>query len=345
MKLRHLIFTLVCALCLSRCIDSGEWKPGTPVDLDIRIGTRSLTEAGNAYENTIRRIRVMAFNNGTGTIDANEYDQAGGGFNPLPIEMIVQVISGEKIICVLANEPVALSATLDGIGSLTDLMDLSMDDDMNVLGELPMTLIHRENIRPGMGGVKLNIERLVGKVRMTIKKDADNSYPVTVKSIQVVNAAQDSRIMPGNPTPADLGSLAAEAVNQVLSVGTDIDMAPLYLYEHYWGTGDVEDAKKNGAATLVEVKVDIERTLGSPEEVIARIPLIGAFDENGYNVYAVIRNTVSSITATVYGDGIMVRYTVLPWEEDEYEKTVGENDENYIVIPWVSPNEYDRELQ
>lgn len=345
-----LFASLVVLFCC--CSNNEGGTPSLPVDLDIRVGAnvRSGMDNGSAAERVIERIRVMVFYKSSGLLDVQGYDEHPGGFTIVPVQLNLTVQSGEKIFCVIANEPPVLKGTLDGIKKLNEVTALSMQDEhtYNIPGALlPMTLKKQELILPGRDAgdpVELPVARALGKVRMKIIKDAGNPHQVALNSVKVIRTPRLSRILEGNavsPTAANLSDdLPAQTTflpdNEVTAL-SPLKPDSLYLYEHYWGLGAEESAA--GSATSVEVKITMKSELQT-----YRIPLIGAY-QNGYDVYAVVRNTIADLTVTVFPDGLRISYEVMPWATVDHEKAPGEEDSPVSVTQWITPAEYEHELE
>lgn len=350
-QLRYIYGLLLLASLWGCTREKAEFAAGIPVDLEVRVGaTRALTEAGSADECRIERIRVMVFFRDNGALDAQIYDEHPGGFTSVPITKDMTVMSGDKVFCVIANEPTELKNTLDDITALNDLLALTVADETkyNTAGEsLLMTVVRETRILVHhTDPVLLPIARAVGKVRMKLEKDPSNPWTVTLKSVQVVNTPASSRLMEGNPVVPTLTALTAETTftPDEVTDHTPLEMTPLYLYEHYWGIGTAEKASEDGEATSLEIVVEVEKDPGSPVTETYRIPLIGAF-ENGDPVYSVVRNTIADLTV-MYNEKLKIIYTVLPWEEDEYEKIPGQDEpNNFSVVDWIGPVEYPNILE
>lgn len=353
MKQLRYIYGLLLLVCLWGCSrENGESAAGIPVDLKVRVGaTRSMTETGSADERRIERIRVLVFFRDNGMLDTQVYDEQSGGFSTVPIIKDITVMSGDKVFCVIANEPTELKNTLDDIDELDDLLALTVADETkyNTAGEsLLMTLVREAHISiHHTDPVELPIARAVGKVRMKLEKDPLNSWTVKLKSVQVINTPTSSRLMEGNPVVPTLTALVAETVftPDEVTDHTPLEMTPLYLYEHYWGIGVAEKVSEDGKATSLEIVLEVEKDPGQPENETYRIPLIGAFENNGDPVYSIVRNTIADLTV-IYNEQLKIIYTVLPWEEDEYEKTPGQEEPaSHSVVDWIGPVEYANVLE
>lgn len=345
----HILFLLTISLSWIGCSKS-DVDQTKDVDLQLSLGRGlfSATDHGTQLESKIENVRIMVFYEG-GAIDINNYVESGSvaGFTTIPIVENFTIRSGSKIFCIIANEPASLRATLDGVTKFDQLKGLTLEDETtyNVADiSLPFSITHYENIESGrLLPVEIGLKRSMGKVQMKIIKDAANTKTMYLKSVQVIRTPIKSTIIEDfaqNPSTAGFTtSLAAEtfvANREIFDTpGSELEIAPQYLYEHFQGKG----ASAMAAATALKLEIDIN---GSTKYF--EIPLIGAFDEN-IPIYSVVRNTIANLYVTAYGDRLNVEYNVLPWNDISiYDKDPGADDSNVSFENWIEETNYDHVL-
>lgn len=324
-------------------------QPDSPeVDVTILAGgnMRGATDNGTPQERKIVRIRVLVFYRDTKLLDRQAYDENPLGFASVPINLNMTIHAGNKIFCVIANEPASMKPTLDAVTKLSDLDNLTIADEntYNVPNTpLPMTTYKDEFVVAGrVTPVELSVRRALGKISAKIVKDPSNNYTVTLNSVQVIRTPVRSTLMAGHPVdPTVAGALTSLPAQTVfapssnVTVSTPIEITPKYVYEHYRGTGATAEVN----ATALRINITMNGTTKDYD-----VPLISGFS-GADKIYEIKRNAIADLEATVHKEGITIKYTVLPWVTvPEFDKVAGEEDSNLSIKDWVSPNEYPHDL-
>lgn len=309
---------------------------------------RAGSSAGTADERRIDRVRIMVFHDNTGILDAQVFDDQVSGPAPLNIDM--NIISGSKRFCVIANEPTALTPTLDAVTRFSELDALILDEynayNNFPMAPLPMVVVKQEYIhynRPLSQPVELPVRRAVGKIQMSIAKDASYTNTAFLQYATVINTPTQSQLLEGNPISSPtLTSLDTETFTLPNLILGPCVMKPRYMYEHRWGVGTIEQAIA-GNATQIQIQLLVnESSVLVPKTYV--IPLIGDY-QNGQPVYAVTRNTITNLDVKIFPDGIRVNYTVMDWDEEEIEKEPGDEQGIGSAEMWIPESEYEHELK
>ena len=344
----------VLLLALLACNDSS--MPNDPniqgenvnIDLSVRFGLKDGKENGTEAERKVTSLRVYAFH-ANGYKDKMKRETNPAGLAGVPYTLQMTVLTGKKIFAVIGNEPAALTAKLDAVGSLHELRKVIQKTEHFTFntaagGNLPFASVSEEkNIdATDNAPIAIALYRAVARAEMHVIKDLQNPNVVKLVSMQVKNTPKESYLT-ANETPLVITSglledLEIENFSNALvgSATTDtLKMKPRYLFEHLTGKNDPPNPNR----TVIQLVLDNN---GTPN--IYNVP-IRVTNTQGELFDHVLRNFTYQIRATVFPTMIKIDYTIDEWDDEApWNKVPGTDDTNMKFTDWVDEPRYDWEI-
>lgn len=335
---------LACCLVFLSCNeDSRSEDVVDKVELDMNIYDGShlfddMPEDPNAgFEYKIKTLRIFVFKSGTLESKIGYIEDENGDditwvedteANEKYYSATLVLEKGYKTICMIANEPPAMTNTLNDIKKLDALNALLLDADLDAYNKSnPEYLCFTKTKNNVYVGIAENVEsflllRTVGKLAVEIKRSEENNRTVEVKSAKLLNIATKTRLMEDHPLPlAERDETTKSVTLTTTSVTQDYAdiFKPLYLFENYWGKGTLQ-AAIDGKSPALELKLQLRKEDGEPAiDGTFTLPLIMDVDENTKDlVYGVARNTSAKMSLRVTALTIEVEFTVVDEWDDEY---------------------------
>lgn len=328
-----LLLLFVATACEQQSAGVATDEQTVDINLNIFLGLKAVPDNGTEQERKVTSLRVYAFHP-NGYLDKMEYVENATGLTGNPYVMDMTVFSGQKIFCLIANEPSRLTSVLSSIKNRWDLQALTMqtsDFTFNdpVQGLLPMTSTTSATITSNhTTPVNLSLERAVAKTEIKIIKDKDNPDVVKLKSIQVKNTPGKSRLMENNllDVSSSLINFAAQDHANVIIGSTSADTLTLhsgYLFEHHTGVGDPAALNSTVLYTVLNIK-------GTDTEYAIPLHTIAPDAQKHNNV---LRNHYYRLIVTV-GDGALeVDYTIRDWDDETpWDKELGKKTKKQLRI-------------
>ena len=176
--------------------------------------------------------------------------------------------------------------------------------------------------------MNLSLERAVAKTEIKIIKDKDNPDVVKLKSIQVRNTPDKSRLMENNllDVSSSLINFAAQDHGSAIVGSTPADtltLHPGYLFEYHTGVGDPIALNSTVLYTVLNIK-GTDMGYSIPLHTIAS-------DAQKHN--NVLRNHYYRLIVTVGDGALQVNYTIIDWDEETtLDKELGKKTTNQLRI-------------
>ncbi len=346
----YFCFRLLVIMGCHTLLSCGEKNPeefGSEIDIDVHIlldgaATRA-TDDGTAAERTITTLRVFIFHE-NGYVDRMLYASNPSGLSGHPFTMRATIRSGHKTFVVVGNEPAAYTATLESATHIRQLKGLELISDPGLFTtDIPFAVTVEETVLPNQSApVEIGLIRAVAKLEMRIAKDANNTDIVEFLHARVVDTPTKSSLLDNQPLDTDLflKDLPQETFNHTLTglPGDTARMETYYLYERLTGPGDTDVAVTNRATRL-----EVALLFNGTDQQTFIIPLADA-DGQGQVVNDVRRNRLHRLRCIVHTKALRVNYTILDWEDEWYDKILGEDDSNVVVLDWEEELPYEWDL-
>lgn len=320
MKTIHSIFSILLVAALffgTACSSDNLSEPQEPAVIALSMPDIA-TRGGNLFagDEMITKIRVYVC---SGTIVQNMrvYNTGEDAFNN-PFR--IQTTTGLKTVYVIANEPNDLSATLDGITTLSELNAVVTSVSSGPLAT-PLTMVGSESVNvvsvPAPDNptqVTVSLTRLAAQIKLKIKKGESSTANIVLKSVQLFRGAAKSTLIEAQPVIGQTywkHKYTGQGEVQLNTAGVDAwtGATPMYLYEN---TGSIADT--TGRATYLIIDARYNNVDTRYQAYIN--------DENSNAVdhkYSIKRNHQYVLTATINNigefDGLTLNTYVLPWNK------------------------------
>ncbi|WP_436415764.1 fimbrial protein [Petrimonas sp.] len=346
MKTIHHIFFLILAavgLFTTACnTEDLSQDKGDPAVITLSL-SNAQTRAGDLFtdESLITKVRIYVFSGNF--VDAMQVYTSGTEEFQNPFR--IKTTTGPKTVYVVANEPADLTATLNGVTTLTQLQAVVTSETTGSL-TTPFTMIGSENVTvayvPDPGPyteVTVKLTRLVAKISLTVVKGTTATADIILNGVRLYRASKKSALLEGQnvtgqtywdhnytlPTPVTL-----------TATGTNVwyGTSPVYMYEN---PGSLTDT--TGRATYLIIDAVYNNV---PTRYRAYIN-----DENSDatdHKYSIKRNHQYNITAEITNigefDGLVLHTNVMPWtyifSEKKFRPFVLYEATNWVPTPPVA---------
>ncbi len=331
MKTMYKIFTLllVAGLTVTAC-DNNELpqEKAEPAVMTLSLNNVQ-TRAGDLFagEDLITKVRIYVFN-GNYLDAAKVYTSGTDEFkNPFRIK----TTTGPKTVYVVANEPADMTATLEGVTTLSQLKNAVTAPANPGTLNTPITMAGSENVEvmpvvepddPTVVTVKLT--RLVARINLKLKK-GNTPYDIILKSVRLIRGPEKSALIEGQTVTGQIyGNHTYTGQGEYSLTTTGVDAwtgaTPMYVYENPGSAADsagratylVIDARYNGIDTRYQAYVN-DKTATLSDGTATDHP------------YSIRRNHVYNIVATITNigefDGLTLSTYVMPWNLLQSELT------------------------
>ncbi|WP_333615895.1 fimbrial protein [Bacteroides pyogenes] len=341
MKPIYKIFFLLSAALLwnTACNnDDPSGDKGEPAVISLSMNNIQ-TRGGDLYagEELITQIRVYVFRGNY----VDEMQVFSSGQEEFQNPFRIQTTTGPKTIYVVANEPAALTAALDGVttlnalkGLITPAVSIPMEQPFTMTGYKPVDIA----VVPGTpASVTIDLTRLVAKLTLKIKKGPhpeSNGIPIVLKGVRLYRATAKAALWEGENVPGQTywnhNDTEADGF-AVTAGGTDVwggSRKPVYVYENI---GSVSDTLNRAAYIVIDA---LYNNVNARYRAYINDENSDADDHN----YSLKRNHHYMLTATVNSigedyDGLLLQCKTIPWDLVESEQSFEDENPEINVIP------------
>ncbi|MDD2245701.1 MAG: fimbrial protein [Proteiniphilum sp.] len=331
MKTMYKIFTLLLAVGLTvTACDNNELfqEKAEPAVITLSLNNVQ-TRGGNLFAdgNLITKVRIYVFNGNY--LDAKQVYTSGT--NEFKNPFTIKTTTGPKTVYVVANEPADMTATLEGVTTLSQLKNVvTFPVNPGTLNK-PLSMVGSENaevipvVEPNDPTVvKVKLTRLVARINLKLKK-GNTPYDIILKSVRLIRGPEKSALIEGQTvTEQTYGNYTYTGQGEYALTTAGVDAwtgaTPMYVYENPGSAADsvlratylIIDARYNGIDTRYKAYVN---------DKTATFSNGNATD----HPYSIKRNHMYNIEATITNigefNGVTLSTYVMPWNLLQSELT------------------------
>lgn len=312
------------------------------------VTTRAAGDPLFTDEAIIHKVRVLVF--------IGDYLEKNVLFTSGETEFInpfvLEVVTGDKQVYVVANETSSLTNTLGSITTQSQLMEVMADEITSPLAvpTVPLVMTGKSNNSVTVAKVEdplrntanITLTRVAAKINLNFKKDTDAEIKIT--KVSMLSNTGKSLLWEGSSTISDQtywGHSINLGSNPIDLTATEKSLNAIYVYENLTG-GSKDKATRlemealyNNIPTTYRVYVN-----ENVSSVVNAGDPTSSVTTPADHLYSIKRNHAYQITGTITNigefDGLTLTTQVLPWNHLSSTVTF---DHIYTIDPQPIPDE------
>lgn len=267
----------------------------------------------SSEESTVTKVRIYVFSGNR--VDAMKIFNSGEETFKSPFRL--QTTTGMKTVYVIANEPAALTTSLDAVKTLNALKEIT-DTSKSPL-KAPLTMVGSASVDvkyapdpANNSQVTVELIRIASNLRLQVKKDESTKADIIMRAVRLLRIPEKSVLIEGEPVSGQAYwdyTYTGNGATPVTTGGVDVwtGATEMYIYENPGSVSDtinratylVIDATYNGVDTRYRAYINDDNSDATDHKYSTK-------RNHQYNIIATINNIGEF-------DGLTLSTYVTPW--------------------------------